>query len=381
MREARFILALDQGTTGSRALVIDRRGRVASSAQREITQHYPQPGWVEHDPQEIWSTQVGTAAEALTRAGLRSDDIAAVGITNQRETTLVWDRETGQPIYPAIVWQDRRTADHCRRLRETGAEAEVTAITGLRIDPYFSATKIGWILDHVAGARARAEAGRLCFGTVDSWLLWQLTGRTVHATDVTNAARTLLFDLQRLRWSPDMAKRFGIPLAMLPEVRSSSEVYGWIQGDVQPRGVPIAGVAGDQHAALFGQACFRPGMAKNTYGTGCFLLMNTGAEMVRSQNNLLTTLAWQVGGKVDYALEGSVFVGGAVIQWLRDEMQLVRSVQELDALVASVPDSAGMFMVPAFAGLGAPHWDPYARGVAVGMTRGNEPGAFLPGSG
>ena len=223
------------------------------------------------------STQVGTAAEALTRAGLRSDDIAAVGITNQRETTLVWDRETGQPIYPAIVWQDRRTADHCRRLRETGAEAEVTAITGLRIDPYFSATKIGWILDHVAGARARAEAGRLCFGTVDSWLLWQLTGRTVHATDVTNAARTLLFDLQRLRWSPDMAKRFGIPLAMLPEVRSSSEVYGWIQGDVQPRGVPIAGVAGDQHAALFGQACFRPGMAKNTYGTGCFLLMNTGA--------------------------------------------------------------------------------------------------------
>ena len=291
---------------------------MASSAQREITQHYPQPGWVEHDPQEIWSTQVGTAAEALTRAGLRSDDIAAVGITNQRETTLVWDRETGQPIYPAIVWQDRRTADHCRRLRETGAEAEVTAITGLRIDPYFSATKIGWILDHVAGARARAEAGRLCFGTVDSWLLWQLTGRTVHATDVTNAARTLLFDLQRLRWSPDMAKRFGIPLAMLPEVRSSSEVYGWIQGDVQPRGVPIAGVAGDQHEALFGQACFRPGMAKNTYGTGCFLLMNTGAEMVRSHNNLLTTLAWHVGGKVDYALEGSVFVGGAVIQWLRD---------------------------------------------------------------
>ena len=376
MREARFILALDQGTTSSRALVTDRRGRVASSAQREITQHYPQPGWVEHDPQEIWSTQVGTAAEALTRAGLRSDDIAAVGITNQRETTLVWDRETGQPIYPAIVWQDRRTADHCRRLRETGAEAEVTAITGLRIDPYFSATKIGWILDHVAGARARAEAGRLCFGTVDSWLLWQLTGRTVHATDVTNAARTLLFDLQRLRWSPDMAKRFGIPLAMLPEVRSSYEVYGWIQGDVQPRGVPIAGVAGDQHAALFGQACFRPGMAKNTYGTGCFLLMNTGAEMVRSQNNLLTTLAWQVGGKVDYALEGSVFVGGAVIQWLRDEMQLVRSVQELDALVASVPDSAGMFMVPAFAGLGAPHWDPYARGVAVGMTRGTNRAHF-----
>ena len=376
MREARFILALDQGTTSSRALVTDRRGRVASSAQREITQHYPQPGWVEHDPQEIWSTQVGTAAEALTRAGLRSDDIAAVGITNQRETTLVWDRETGQPIYPAIVWQDRRTADHCRRLRETGAEAEVTAITGLRIDPYSSATKIGWILDHVAGARARAEAGRLCFGTVDSWLLWQLTGRTVHATDVTNAARTLLFDLQRLRWSPDMAKRFGIPLAMLPEVRSSSAVYGWIQGDVQPRGVPIAGVAGDQHAALFGQACFRPGMAKNTYGTGCFLLMNTGAEMVRSQNNLLTTLAWQVGGKVDYALEGSVFVGGAVIQWLRDEMQLVRSVQELDALVASVPDSAGVFMVPAFAGFGAPHWDPYARGVAVGMTRGTNRAHF-----
>lgn len=376
MSEPRFILALDQGTTSSRALIVDRGGRVEASAQREITQHYPQPGWVEHDPQEIWSTQVGTVAEALTRAGLRSSDIAAVGITNQRETTLVWDRETGQPIYPAIVWQDRRTADHCRRLRETGVEAQVTAVTGLRIDPYFSATKIGWILDHVPGARAKAEAGRLRFGTVDSWLLWQLTGRSVHATDVTNASRTLLFDLHRLAWSPAMAELFGVPLAMLPEVRSCSEIYGRMEGDLQPAGVPIAGVAGDQHAALFGQACFRAGMAKNTYGTGCFLLMNTGSEAVRSQNNLLTTLAWQVGGKVDYALEGSVFVGGAVIQWLRDELQLVRNVQELDALVASVPDSAGVFMVPAFAGLGAPHWDPYARGVAVGLTRGTNRAHF-----
>lgn len=376
MSEARFVLALDQGTTSSRALIVDRRGRAIASAQREISQHYPQPGWVEHDPQEIWSTQVGTAAEALTRAGLRSGDIAAVGITNQRETTLVWDRETGQPVYPAIVWQDRRTADACRRLKESGAEPEVTAVTGLRIDPYFSATKIGWILDHVAGARSRAEAGRLLFGTVDSWLLWQLTGRRVHATDVTNASRTLLFDLHRLNWSPEMLRLFRIPEAMLPTVRSCSEVYGSIEGDVQPAGAPIAGVAGDQHAALFGQACFAPGMAKNTYGTGCFLLMNTGRQVVRSQNNLLTTLAWKIGRSVDYALEGSVFVGGAVIQWLRDELQLVRTVQELDTLVASVRDAAGVFIVPAFAGLGAPHWDPYARGVAVGLTRGTNRAHF-----
>ncbi len=376
MSEPRFVLALDQGTTSSRAIIVDRSGRAVASAQREFAQHYPQPGWVEHDPQEIWSTQVGTAAEALTRAGLRSSDIAAVGLTNQRETTLVWDRETGQPVYPAIVWQDRRTADACGRLKTDGFEAEVTAITGLRIDPYFSATKIAWILDHVPGARRRAEEGRLLFGTVDTWIIWQLTGRAVHATDVTNASRTLLFDLRRLAWSPEMLRQFRIPEAMLPEVRSCSEVYGRVEGDLQPSGVPIAGVAGDQHAALFGQACFGPGMAKNTYGTGCFLLMNTGAEAVRSQNNLLTTLAWKVGSKAEYALEGSVFVGGAVIQWLRDELQLVRSVQELDTLVASVRDAGGVYIVPAFAGLGAPHWDPYARGVAVGLTRGSNRAHF-----
>lgn len=370
MSEPRYVLALDQGTTSSRAIVVDRRGRVVSSAQREFAQHYPRPGWVEHDPQDIWASQAAMAAEALTRSDLRAGDIAAVGITNQRETTLVWDRDTAKPIHPAIVWQDRRTADYCRELKESGVEAEVTACTGLRVDPYFSATKIRWVLEHVPGARRRAESGHLLFGTVDSWLLWQLTGRRVHATDVTNASRTLLYDVRKLAWSREMLTLFGIPEAMLPEVRSCSEVYGRVAAEFQPAGVPIAGVAGDQHAALFGQACFAPGMAKNTYGTGCFLLMNTGAEPVFSRNNLLTTPAWSVGGRVEYALEGSVFVGGAVIKWLRDELQLVRSVEELDTLAASVRDPGGVYVVPAFAGLGAPHWDPYARGIAVGLTRG-----------
>ena len=376
MSTPRYILALDQGTTSSRAMVFDRAGGVVGSAQKEFRQIYPRPGWVEHDPLEIWSSQNATAAEALSKANLDASEIAAVGVTNQRETTIVWDRESGRPVYNAIVWQDRRTADFCARLKREGAEALVAERTGLRLDPYFSATKIRWILDNVAGARSRAEAGKLLFGTVDCWLLWQLTGRRVHATDVTNASRTLLLNLRTGEWDEEMLKLFGISRAMLPEVRSNSEVFGEVDRNLYPAGAPIAGMAGDQHAALFGQACFAPGMAKNTYGTGCFLLMNTGAEPVVSRNNLLTTIAWRVSGKTEYALEGSVFVGGAVIQWLRDELQLVRSVAELDALAASVPDAGGLFLVPAFAGLGAPHWDPYARGAAFGMTRGTNRAHF-----
>ncbi|MFH1498181.1 MAG: glycerol kinase GlpK [Verrucomicrobiota bacterium] len=376
MSKPRCILALDQGTTSSRAIVFDQAGGVVGSAQKEFRQIYPQPGWVEHDPMAIWSSQNATIGEALAQANLGTSAIAAVGVTNQRETTIVWDRESGKPVYNAIVWQDRRTADFCARLKSDGAEAMVTERTGLRLDPYFSATKIRWILDNVAGARAGAEAGKLLFGTVDSWLLWQLTGGRVHATDVTNASRTLLLNLRTGEWDDELLKLFGVPRAMLPEMRSNSEVFGEVDRNLFPGGVRIAGMAGDQHAALFGQACFAPGMAKNTYGTGCFLLMNTGEEPVVSRNNLLTTMAWRVSGKTEYALEGSVFVGGAVIQWLRDELQLVKSVAELDALAASVPDAGGLFLVPAFAGLGAPHWDPYARGAAVGMTRGTNRAHF-----
>ncbi len=376
MSTPRYILALDQGTTSSRAIVFDQSGQAVGSAQREFPQIYPRPGWVEHDPMAIWSSQNATIGEALAQANLGTSSIAAVGVTNQRETTIVWDRDTGRPVYNAIVWQDRRTADFCAKLKADGAEPLVTERTGLLLDPYFSATKIRWILDNVSGARARAEAGKLLFGTVDSWLLWRLTGGRVHATDVTNASRTLLLDLRTGEWDEDMLKLFGVPRAMLPQVRSNSEVFGEVDRNLFPGGAPIAGMAGDQHAALFGQTCFAPGMAKNTYGTGCFLLMNTGAEPVASENNLLTTVAWRVSGKTEYALEGSVFVGGAVIQWLRDELQLVKSAQELDALAASVPDAGGLFLVPAFAGLGAPHWDPYARGAAVGMTRGTNRAHF-----
>lgn len=370
MSHPRHILALDQGTTSSRAIVFDRAGAVVSVAQKEFPQYYPRPGWVEHDPLEIWSSQNAVAAEALARANLSSADIAAVGITNQRETTVVWDRDTGRPVHPAIVWQDRRTADFCAQLKRDGAEPLVAAKTGLRLDPYFSATKLRWILDHVPGARSRAEAGKLLFGTVDTWLLWQLTGRRVHATDVTNASRTLLCDLRSGDWDDDLLKLFGIPRAVLPEIRSSSEIYGHVDARLLPAGAPVAGIAGDQHAALFGQACWTPGMAKNTYGTGCFTLLHTGDQPVVSRNNLLTVPAWKIGSRVDYALEGSVFIGGAVIQWLRDELQLVRDAAELDRLAASVPDANGVFLVPAFAGLGAPHWDPYARGVITGLTRG-----------
>ena len=378
MTTPRYILALDQGTTSSRAVVFGRAGEIIALAQAEFPQIYPQPGWVEHDPFAIWASQNATAAEALAKANLGADAIAAIGVTNQRETTLVWDRETGRPVYNAIVWQDRRTADYCAQLKRDGAEPLVTARTGLRLDPYFAGTKVRWILDHVDGARARAEAGKLLFGTVDTWLLWQLTAGAErrHVTDVTNASRTLLFDIHRGVWDNELLALFGIPRAMLPEVRSSSEVYGKVGANLILAGVPIAGIAGDQQAALFGQACFTPGMAKNTYGTGCFLLMNTGEQAVPSRNNLLTTIAWRIGNKTEYALEGSVFIAGAAIQWLRDELQLVRSAAELDELAASVPDAGGLYLVPAFAGLGAPHWDPYARGIAVGITRGTNRAHF-----
>ncbi|WP_412061265.1 glycerol kinase GlpK [Rubrivirga sp. IMCC45206] len=365
-----FVLALDQGTTSSRAIVFDGDGAAVATAQREITQHFPEPGWVEHDADEIWATQLATAREALATAGVEAADLAAIGITNQRETTVVWDRATGEPVHRAIVWQDRRTADLCERLKADGHEPAVRARTGLVLDPYFSGTKIAWILDHVDGARARAQAGELAVGTVDSWLLWKLTGGRVHATDVTNASRTLLFDIHALDWSDDQLALLDVPRAALPEVRPSSGAFGETDADVLGAAVPITGVAGDQHAALFGQRC-RPGMAKNTYGTGCFLLYNTGSEPVASEHGLLTTVAWQIEGEpAQYALEGSVFVAGAAVQWLRDELQIIETSADVEALAASVPDSDGVVVVPAFVGLGAPHWDPYARGTVLGITRG-----------
>ncbi len=365
MKSEKFILALDQGTTSSRALVVDHAGQVVAVSQREFRQIYPKPGWVEHDPLEIWATQSATEAEALAQADLRHRDIAAIGITNQRETTVVWDRHTSKPVYNAIVWQDRRTADYCAKLLEQGLEEKFRDKTGLRVDPYFSGTKLRWILENVAGARTRAEAGDLLFGTIDSWLIWKLTGGQYHLTDATNASRTLLYNIHDLDWDDEILGILDIPRAMLPKVVDSSGVVG-----ETTKGVPIAGIAGDQQAALFGQGCFEPGMAKNTYGTGCFLLMHTGSEAVRSTNNLLTTIALRMGGKTEYALEGSVFMGGAVVQWLRDELEMVRSAEECSQLASEVADAGGMYLVPAFAGLGAPHWDPYARGTCVGMTRG-----------
>ncbi len=366
-----YILALDQGTTSSRALLFDHAGTIRAVAQREFTQHFPRPGWVEHDPNEIWATQAGVAAEAVTSAGITAEAIAAIGITNQRETTIVWDRRTGAPIYNAIVWQDRRTAGHCDRLREAGHEPLIREKTGLVLDAYFSGTKIRWMLDNVEGARAAATAGHLAFGTVDSWLVWKMTGGEKHITDVTNASRTLLYNIHTGAWDDELLDLFDIPRSMLPEVRSSSEVYGQTSGAVFARRMPIAGIAGDQQAALFGQVCTQPGMVKNTYGTGCFMLMNTGDKPVASTNNLVTTIAWQVDGHVEYALEGSIFVAGAVVQWLRDGLGLIRSSGEVEALAASVPDNGGVYLVPAFTGLGAPHWDPYARGTIVGLTRGS----------
>jgi len=368
------ILALDQGTTSSRAIIFDQDGRVSGMAQKEFGQIFPNTGWVEHDPREIWSSQIGVAVEALGRARLRAGDIAAIGITNQRETTIVWDRETGTPEHNAIVWQDRRTAGFCERLKAEGAEPAIQEKTGLLIDAYFSASKIRWILDSVPGAHAKAAAGRLAFGTVDTWLIWKLTGGAHHVTDVSNASRTMLFNIHTLRWDEELLRLFGVPASMLPEVRSSSEVYGEASTSLGIGHVPIAGVVGDQQAALFGQMCRQPGMSKNTYGTGCFLLQNTGVTPAASRNRLVTTVAWQIAGRTDYALEGSVFIGGAVVQWIRDGLKLVKTAGEIEALAGSVPDNGGVYLVPAFAGLGAPHWDPYARGCILGITRGTTAG-------
>lgn len=365
-----YILSFDQGTTSSRAIVFDRAGAICAIAQKEFKQIFPQPGWVEHDANEIWSTQLGVAAEAITKAGLTVQHMAAIGITNQRETTVVWDKVTGQPLYHAIVWQDRRTASFCDELKAAGKASLIQEKTGLIIDAYFSATKISWILDHVPGARERAEKGELCFGTIDTWLVWKLTNGKVHVTDVSNASRTMLFNIHSLSWDNDLLELFNIPKAILPEVKSSSEVYGYTQHILTAHNIPIAGMAGDQQAALFGQLCTQPGMVKNTYGTGCFMLMNTGEKAVPSSNHLLTTIAWKIKGVTHYALEGSVFIAGAVVQWLRDGLGIIRQSAEVETLAASVKDSEGVYMVPAFAGLGAPYWNQHARGTITGITRG-----------
>ena len=365
----KHILALDQGTTSSRAILFDHAGSIVGVAQKEFPQIFPKPGWVEHDPRDIWSTQAGVAAEVLTKASLKATDVAAIGITNQRETTVVWDRANGQPICNAIVWQDRRTASICDRLKARKLDRAIRKKTGLVIDAYFSATKVQWILENVKGARAKAKAGDLAFGTVDTWLIWNLTGGKVHVTDASNASRTMLYNIAKGTWDDELLKIFGVPRSMLPDVRSSSEIYG--HTTLLGGSIPIAGIAGDQQAALFGQVCTKPGMVKNTYGTGCFMLMNTGTKPIASKNNLLTTVAWRIGSRTEYALEGSIFIAGAVVQWLRDGLELIRSAPEVEALAASVPNTGGVYLVPAFAGLGAPHWDQYARGTIVGLTRGS----------
>jgi len=364
----RCILALDQGTTSSRAIVFDQAGSIRASAQQEFRQIFPQPGWVEHDATEIWATQSGVMHEALAKAGVAARDVAAIGITNQRETTVVWERASGRPIAHAIVWQDRRTAPMCDELRAAGHAETIARKTGLVIDAYFSGTKLKWLLDHVPGARARAQRGELAFGTIDSWLVFQLSGGKAHVTDASNASRTMLFDIRRGDWDDELLALLDVPRAVLPQVVASSGICA--ETLVGGTRIPIAGIAGDQQAALFGQACLAPGLAKNTYGTGCFLLINTGREAVASRNNLVTTVAWKRGDALDYALEGSVFIGGAVVQWLRDGLQIIRAAPDVEALAASVPNSGGVFFVPAFAGLGAPHWDAYARGSIFGLTRG-----------
>jgi glycerol kinase len=366
----KYVLALDQGTTSSRAILFDARGRAVASAQRELTQHFPQPGWVEHDPDEIWQTQLACGREALAGAGIALGDVAAIGITNQRETTLLWDRTSGRPLAPAIVWQDRRTAGHCAELKAAGHEALFRSRTGLVLDPYFSGTKLAWLLAAIPGARQRAECGELAFGTVDSWLVWQLTGGRRHVSDPSNASRTLLFDIRRGTWDDELLGVLGIPHALLPEVVPSSGPVAACDRDLFGAEIAIAGIAGDQQAATFGQACFAPGMAKNTYGTGCFMLMNTGTGATASTHGLLTTVAWDNGGGIVFALEGSVFMAGAITQWLRDGLGIISSAGEIEALAGSVPDSGGVVMVPAFSGLGAPWWDPGARGTLLGMTRG-----------
>ena len=366
----KYILALDQGTTSSRAIVFDHDGKICSVAQKEFTQYFPKPGWVEHNPNEIWSSQASVIAESISAIDINGLDIAGIGITNQRETTIVWDVDTEEPIYNAIVWQDRRTADYCDKLKAEGLIDTIREKTGLIIDAYFSGTKIKWILDNVPGARQRAEQGKLRFGNVDSWLVWRLTRGEVHVTDVTNASRTMLFNINTLKWDADLLKLLDIPVSMLPEVKSSSEVYGHTKTTIFAHEVPISGIAGDQQAALFGQMCIEPGAIKNTYGTGCFVMLNNGEKPVKSENNLLTTIAWKIGDKINYALEGSIYVGGSVVQWLRDGLCCIKSSSEIEELAASVPDSGGVFFVPALTGLAAPYWDQHARGTIIGITRG-----------
>ncbi|WP_432799762.1 glycerol kinase GlpK [Poriferisphaera sp. WC338] len=366
----KYILALDQGTTSSRAILFDQHGQNIATAQKEFKQHYPQSGWVEHDADEIWSSQISVASEVLARTQLSTANIAAIGITNQRETVIVWDRHTGKPICNAIVWQDRRTASFCEQLVADGHEAAFKQKTGLRLDPYFSGTKIRWIIDNIKDARKRADAGDLMCGTVDTWLIYNLSGRTLHVTDSTNASRTLLYNIHTKQWDADLLSILNIPQSMLPEVKPSSDVYGMTSGTHLGNPLPIAGIAGDQQAALFGQMCTTPGMIKSTYGTGCFMLVNTGDTAITSNNNLLTTIAWEINGQTTYALEGSIFIGGAVVQWLRDGLGLIKSAPEIESLATSVPNTGGLYLVPAFAGLGAPYWDPYARGIMIGISRG-----------
>ncbi|MBC7745095.1 MAG: glycerol kinase GlpK [Flavobacterium sp.] len=370
MSNEKFILSLDQGTTSSRAIVFNHKGGLVSVAQKEFTQIYPQSEWVEHDPREIWAGQVSVAAEAILKANLHARNIAAIGITNQRETTVIWDKETGEPVYNAIVWQDRRTAAYCDNLKAQGLDQMIREKTGLLINAYFSATKIRWILENVVGAAEKAANGKLAFGTIDSWLIWNLTGGKTHVTDVSNASRTLLFNINTLTWDEELLQLFDIPVSMLPEVRSSSEVLGETSAKLFATKIPISGVAGDQQAALFGQLCTQPGMVKNTYGTGCFMLMNIGEKPILSKNNLLTTVAWKIGNKVEYAFEGSIFIAGAVVQWLRDELKIIAASADVEMLAAKVEDSGGVYFVPAFVGMGAPHWNQYARGTIFGITRG-----------
>jgi glycerol kinase len=369
-----YILSFDQGTTSSRAIVFDRTGAVVATAQKEFQQIYPQPGWVEHNPMEIWSSQISVASEAIVKAGLTVNDLISIGITNQRETTVVWEKSTGEPIHNAIVWQDRRTAAYCDQLKKEGKAEMIRQKTGLVVDAYFSATKLKWILDNVAGAREKARNGGLCFGTIDTWLLWKLTNGQIHVTDVSNASRTMLCNIHTTEWDDELLRLFDIPGGMLPKIKSNSEVYGYTESVLTGKGVPVSGMAGDQQSALFGQMCIHPGMVKNTYGTGCFMLMNTGNKPVSSKNNLLTTIAWKIQNDLQYALEGSVFIAGAVVQWLRDGLEVIRNSSEVEQLSAKVENNGGVYMVPAFAGLGAPYWNQHARGTIVGITRGTTAG-------
>ncbi len=371
---SKYVLTIDAGTTSERAILFNKKGEILNISQKELEQFYPNPGWVEHDPDEIWETQKFTIENVMQKGGVDISELAAIGITNQRETTVIWDRETGKALHKAIVWQDRRTSEYCDKLKSDGYLEMIQDKTGLLIDSYFSATKIRWILDHVEGAQKSAENGKLAFGTIDSWLLWKLTKGKVHATDVTNASRTMLFNIHELDWDDDLLNLFNIPKSMLPEVKQSSDYYGDTDPDIFSKSIPIGGIAGDQQSALFGQMCVNPGMVKNTYGTGCFLIMNTGSQAIKSKNNLLTTIAWKINNEVSYALEGSIFIGGAIVQWLRDNVDFIDSAQEIEALAKSVEDNGGVYFVPGFVGLGAPHWDQFSTGLIIGLTRGTKKG-------